>query len=502
MRLVELLEEVENASIIEGNVSDVEILSLSADSRQKMHNGLFFCVKGENTDSHKYVNEAVRNGAIAIVTERKLDINVLQILVEDTRKVIGLISAAFYGYPSKRLKIIGVTGTNGKTTTTYLLASILEKANKKVGIIGTLGIVYANQKFPTDLTTPDPIFLQKTLAEMLAFCVEYVVMEVSAHALHYYKINGIEFSACIFTNFTQDHLDFFQTMQRYKQAKMRLFTCERAPIAILNGDDEMGREIGIMRAEKMLGDCHAERNYKTIYYGLNTPTDAFAVITEEGLYGSECILNINDELCRIKLSLTGKHNVYNALSAATCARALGISAYAIEQGLTAIEGVKGRLEKVSVYQGAHIYVDFAHTPDGLEKSLETLRVHCKGRLICVFGCGGNRDKTKRPLMGKIAAKKSDFAILTSDNPRYEDPLDIISDIERGYRRFSVKYVVIPDRKKALDYALDFLRTGDVMLVAGKGGEDYQEIMGIKYAFDDHDIIEKLLSKKEKSMFLK
>ncbi len=500
MRLVELLKDVTYTKIIGSGMDDIEILSLSTDSRQKMHNGLFFCIKGEKIDSHHCTQEAVKNGAIAIVTEQKLDINVVQILVRDSREMVGLIAAAYYDYPSKRLKIIGITGTNGKTTTSYMLASILEKADKKVGVIGTLGIVFANRKISTDLTTPDPLVLQRTLAEMLAYGIEYVVMEVSAHAIYYRKIKGIQFTACVFTNFSQDHLDFFQAMQNYKAVKMELFKCAICPIAILNGDEETGREIGIMRTGKMLDNCKNQEDYKTVFYGLHTPSEAFAVITEEGLYGSECMLNINDELCRVKLSMTGKHNVFNALAAATCAKELGIEMEAIERGLTEIKGVLGRLENVGTYQGADIYVDFAHTPDGLEKSLNTLRMHCKGRLICIFGCGGNRDKTKRPLMGEIAAKKSDFSILTSDNPRYEDPLDIISDIERGYRRFSVKYVVIPDRKKALDYAFDFLKKGDVVLVAGKGGEDYQEIMGIKYDFNDHDVIEKLLANKNKNPY--
>lgn len=500
MRLVELLKDVTEAKIIGSGMEDIEILSLSTDSRKKMHNGLFFCIKGEKTDSHQCVQEAVKNGAVAIVAEQKLDINVVQILVEDSRKSLGLISSAYYGNPSKRLKVIGITGTNGKTTTSYMLSSILEKSGKKVGVIGTLGIRFADRKVPTDLTTPDPLILQKTLAEMLVYGIEYVVMEVSAHAIYYRKIKGVQFVACIFTNFSQDHLDFFKSMQNYKAVKMKLFTCDVCPIAILNGDEESGREIGIMRTDKILENCQNKEGYKTVFYGLHTPSEAFAVITEEGLYGSECMLNINDELCRVRLSMTGKHNVLNALAAATCAKELGVEMQAIEKGLTEIKGVLGRLENVGAYQGADIYVDFAHTPDGLEKSLNTLRAHCKGRLICVFGCGGNRDKTKRPLMGEIAAKKSDFSILTSDNPRYEDPLDIISDIERGYRRFSVKYVVIPDRKKALEYAFDFLKKGDVVLVAGKGGEEYQEIMGIKYNFNDHDVIEKLLASKTKNPY--
>jgi len=231
---------------------------------------------------------------------------------------------------------------------------------------------------------------------------------------------------------------------------------------------------------------------KTCYYALQTPADAFAIITDESMDGTECVLNIDDGLCRVSLALAGRHNVYNALAAAVCAVEMQIDAERIAAGLMRLKRVNGRLERAGEYRGARIFVDFAHTPDGLKQSLQTLRVHCKGRLICLFGCGGNRDKEKRPLMGEVAAKYCDFAILTSDNPRYEDPLDILSEIERGYRRFSMRYVVVPERKKAMEYAIESLRTGDILLVAGKGGEDYQEIMGIKYPFNDHDIITEIV----------
>ena len=225
--------------------------------------------------------------------------------------------------------------------------------------------------------------------------------------------------------------------------------------------------------------------------------DAFAIVTDESLSGSACMMNINDTLCRVSLRLLGEHNVYNALAAATCAVELGVSARHVAAGLNGLKEVEGRLQRIGCFQGGEIYVDFAHTPDGLQRTIDTLKKHCKGRLICLFGCGGNRDKTKRPIMGEIVAKKADFAILTSDNPRYEDPLDIIAGIEKGYRRFSAKYVIVPDRKRAIDYGIDILQNGDVLLVAGKGGEQYQEIMGIKYPFNDHDIIAKTLFEKGK-----
>ena len=491
MRLTKLTESVEGRMVIGGADYEREIVALCMDSRKQMDGGLFFCLKGENTDGHDYVSEAVKNGAVAIVSERLVPASVPQLVVENVRKAMGKMASAFYGNAAQKLKIVAITGTNGKTTTSYMLAEILKKAGKKVGIIGTLGVSYGRKKLPPSLTTPDPIELHKIFADMLLCGTEYVVMEVSAHALHYYKTEGILFTAAIFTNFTQDHLDFFGDMDGYKAAKLRLFQQNTMSVAVLNGDDGVGREIGAICEQKGI---------KTVFYGLNTPVDAFAIITDESLCGSECMLNINDELCRVSLSMTGRHNVYNALAAAVCAIELGVDTQAIASGLRALIGVDGRLQRVGTYNGGEIYVDFAHTPDGLANSLNALKTHCRGRLICLFGCGGNRDKGKRPIMGETAAKKADFSVLTSDNPRYEDPLDIISDIERGYRRFSPRYVIVPDRKRALDYALDLLMKGDILLVAGKGGEYYQEIMGIKYPFNDHDTIMELLEQKGKKSF--
>lgn len=482
MRLEKLTEGIR---CIKQLGTDREIAALSADSRLCGENALFVCLRGEHTDSHRCATEAVENGAVAVVTEQELPLpdSVAQIVTEDTREALGILASTFYNNPSEKLKVVGITGTNGKTTTSYMLAAILGNAGKRVGVIGTLGIKYAGKTFDSALTTPDPIELQKRLADMVLHGVEYVVAEVSAHAIHYKKIAGVRFAACIFTNLTQDHLDFFEDMEKYRRTKMRLFSANNAPIAILNGDDETGRSIARMRENT---DC------KTVFYGLHTPSEVFAVVTSETLSSIDGMLNINDKLCRFSLQLTGGHNVYNALAAAACAAELGISVECIGEGLSALERVDGRLERVGSVSGAEIYVDFAHTPDGLEKSLSALKGHCNGRLICLFGCGGNRDKKKRALMGETAAKGTDFTVLTSDNPRYEDPLDILSEIERGYRHFSVRYVVVPDRRRAIEYAIAFLKKGDILLVAGKGDERYQEIMGIKYPFNDKDIIEKTL----------
>lgn len=490
MRLSKIFEELKKTEEVEiiGD-KDVEISCLFTDSRERVEQGLFVCLKGENTDSHEKTEESRKNGAVAFITEKRLPISASQILVKDVRSALAKSASIFYGEPSKRLKIVGITGTNGKTTTAYMFAAILNAAGKKTGVIGTLGALYGEKRVDTGLTTPDPIMLHRLLADMLAHGIEYVVMEVSAHALHYKKTDGIIFAACIFTNLSQDHLDFFKDMQAYKQAKLPLFAPERCPIAVINGDEETGREIGALRGN---GD-----EIKTVYYGLKTPSDCFAILTEERLVGSECVLNLNDELCRVNIRMTGRYNVYNALAAAACAVELDISTEYVMKGLNGLQGVCGRLQRVATWQGAEIYVDFAHTPDGLAQSLDTLKRFCRGRLICLFGCGGNRDKSKRKIMGESAAKKGDFAVLTSDNPRFEDPLDILSEIENGFRRFSARYVIVPDRKRAIEYAIHMLQRGDILLVAGKGGENYQEIMGIKYPFNDQDIIEKTLEGKEK-----
>jgi len=475
----------------EEQTKNIQVQGLRADSRDVKAGDVFFCLNGGKTDGHLFAGQAVEKGAMAIVSQRELALDCTQILVENSRIAMSKAAAAFYDFPSEKLKIIGITGTNGKTTTAYMLSSILKKAGKMVGTIGTLGVTYGDKSYNSELTTPDPITLHAIFADMCKCGVEYVVMEVSAHALHYHKLDGITFSACIFTNFTQDHLDFFKTMSNYKKAKLNLFQTEHCPLAIVNGDDEVGREIIRNRKENPL--------FQTAVYALDTPADAFAIITHEGLYSNEVMLNILDDLCKVSLSMIGRHNVYNALAAATCAYALGVSSYDIRCGLNDVNGVSGRLQYFGSFRGGDIFVDFAHTPDGLDKSLAVLKKHCKNRLICLFGCGGNRDKSKRPIMGETVAKKCDFAILTSDNPRYEDPLDIISDIEKGYRRFSFRYVIVADRKRAIDYALDFLQKGDILLVAGKGGENYQEIMGIKHPYNDNDILEKIVKIKRKTM---
>lgn len=489
MNLFKLLEGLEKYAL-RGNERSLkaEVAGLCADSRNCRKGELFICLKGEKTDSHQYAQDALDNGALAVVVERTLEVDGLQILVEDTRLSMSLLASRFYGEPSKKMKIIGITGTNGKTTCSYMLANILKSAGKKTGVIGTLGIFYDKKEIAPELTTPDPIYLQRVFADMVERGVEYVVMEVSAHALYYKKLEGTVFCCCIFTNFTQDHLDFFAGMLEYKRAKLQLFSPSKCPIAIVNADDEVSGDIAFLRK-----NVESEGG-KTCYYALKTPTDAFAVVIDESLRGTEFILNINDSLCSVRLKMVGLHNVYNALAVAVCAYELGIPKEAVSKGLNSLIGVKGRLEWIATYNGADIFIDFAHTPDGLEKSLSSLEKYCGGRLICAFGCGGNRDRKKRPQMGGVAAKYCDFIILTSDNPRYEDPTDIIKEIELGLENKNTEYVAIPEREKAIYYGMQLLKKGDVFLIAGKGGEDYQERMGIKYAYKDEDLVVNIMKK--------
>ena len=486
MRLKELAQRVDGAKILCGDGSiqkaeNTEIQGLCFNSRACKKGDLFFCIVGGCADSHFFVQEAIENGAAAIVCSREIECSVPAVLTNDTRKAMGLIASAFYGDPAQKIKLIGITGTNGKTTVSYMLAEILKRAGKRVGIIGTLGIVYGKKRIAPELTTPDPIFLHAVIADMVSCGVEYVVMEVSAHALYYEKVAGLVFEVGIFTNFSQDHLDFFSSMQEYKEAKEKLFSPRVCKIAVLNGDDSLGRGIAAKRKDKRGGN--------TLFYAIDSPSDVFCVVTDEGLSGSEFMLNISDSLCRVSLSLAGRHNVYNAMAASACAYALGVSTTAIQGGLKNLRSVSGRLERLTPFRGAEIFLDFAHTPDGLEKSLSSLKAHCKGKLYCLFGCGGNRDRKKRPLMGEMAAKLADFCILTSDNPRYEEPTDILAEIEKGVRRFTTSYVVIAERKDAVFYALTLLKKGDVLLLAGKGGEDTQEVMGIKYDYNDKTTVE-------------
>ncbi len=476
MKLSALAKELAEKKLL----GDCEVTGLCTDSRTASEGELFFCYRGSSVDLHRYAEEAASRGA-CIVCEHEMPLSCAQLVVPDGRKAMAELSAAFYAHPERGMRFTGVTGTNGKTTTCHLLASILEASGREVGLIGTLGARFAGRAIPPDLTTPDPVSLFALLAEMKKAGVREVVMEVSAHALALKKTAPIFFDVGIFTNLTRDHLDFFGDMERYGEAKRELFAPERCRFGVYNADDPFTRELVKWETPHIL-------------YGLEEPADAFALIEEESVEGSRLLFNLSDELCEAKLRLLGRHNVRNALAAACAARRLGASPEHISRGIEGVERVDGRLERVAAFRGAEIFVDFAHTPDGLEKSLACLKELCEGRLIVLFGCGGNRDGGKRKQMGETAARLADFAVLTSDNPRFEDPCAILAEIEEGYRALSEEYVAVEEREKAIEYALKLLGEGDILLIAGKGGETYQEIMGIKFDYNDKDTVKKLVGK--------
>jgi UDP-N-acetylmuramoyl-L-alanyl-D-glutamate--2,6-diaminopimelate ligase len=478
MKLNELLSYLTCDKIC-GDTS-VEITGICTDSNKARAGDLFICYVGENNDSHDFVKDAEAKGVNAIICERQIETLLPYVIVKDGRGAVAKLAEAFYGFAHKKLKIIGVTGTNGKTTTTYMLKSIFDANGNKTGVIGTLGIIYGDREIAPELTTPDPIFLHSVFADMVKCGVEYVFMEVSAHALYFDKIAGLHFEVGIFTNCTQDHLDFFKNMKEYAECKKLLFKDGKCGMAVVNSDDALG--------VKLVGSLK-----NVISYGLENPADTFAVDIRERIDGTSFVINICDQIYDINLFMPAMHNVYNSLAASTCAAYLGVKIEVIAKGLYNLKGVNGRLEWVATYNGGRIFVDFAHTPDGLEKSLSSLKKLCDGKLYCLFGCGGNRDKSKRPIMGKVAAKYADFLIITSDNPRYEDEYDIISQIESGVKDSGVSYVCVSDREIATAYAINKLCEGDILLVAGKGGENYQEIMGIKHSYNDNMIIKKIIS---------
>lgn len=474
MKLSELATELKHAKL----VGDFEVTGLCTDSRAAGEGDLFFCFRGTHEDGHDYAEEAARRGA-CLVCERELPLSCAQLIVPDGRAAMARLSAAFYGHPERKMRFCGVTGTNGKTTVCHFLASILEARGRKTGLIGTLGARYAGRSVAPDLTTPDPVSLFSLLADMQKEGVEDVVMEVSAHALALGKVLPILFDVAVFTNLTRDHLDFFKDMETYGAAKKKLFSPPQSKFGVLNADDPFSAELTAI---------------PHVTYGLETPAEAFAFVEEESLRGSKLLLNLSDELCEAEIALVGRYNALNALAAACAAKTLGATPGEIARGLNAVKGVDGRLERVASFRGAEIFVDFAHTPDGLEKSLSALKERCAGRLIALFGCGGNRDAGKREKMGKIAGQLCDFCVITSDNPRFEDPCLIMAEIEKGYREVSVDYVAVEEREKAIEYAVNMLKKGDVLLVAGKGGETYQEIMGIKYDYNDKDAVKSAVGK--------
>ena len=482
MNLRELLCDVPGAVETRGDMA-TEIESLVIDSRENTLNGLFFCISGARFDAHQFTPQAQQNGAAALVVSRWVeDCNLPQVKVANVRSAMAYIAAAFYGHPAREMRLAGVSGTKGKTTTSFLLKSILEKAGYKTGLIGTTGNMIGQDKIKSNLTTPDPIDLHRCFRQMRDAGVEIVSMEVSAHAIDMCRLDGLVFESACYTNFSQDHLDYFETMENYFNTKKSFFTKDMVLNAALNVDEETSAAI--------LEDI----KIPYLSYGISANADVFArdiEITENGV--SFDILLRGLENMSIRMKMTGMFNVYNALAAASMAMILGIDLKVIKAGLEAVRSVPGRIEMLDTGTPYKVILDYSHSPDALENILTTVRAFTRRRVISLFGCGGDRDRGKRPAMGEISGKLADFSILTSDNPRTEDPAAILRSVENGIRRTDGEYIIIENRREAIRYALDIGREGDVIVLAGKGHETYQDIMGVKRPFDEKVVVQELLA---------
>lgn len=455
--------------------ADAEIETLTKDSRDKVKNGLFFCLRG-TFDGHNYVKEAIKNGAVAIVTEKLMPrLDCVQVVTSDARLAYSYFSAAFYGNPQEKLKIIGIVGTNGKTSTANFIYKLLTAHGKRSAVVGTLGVEYGDTVLAETLTTPDPDYLFKLFASFVESKIEYAVMELSAHAIWLKKTAAINFECMIFTNCTHDHLDYFSDFYSYRKVKKSAFS-KTSRFFVVNTDDPLGQEI------------YNENPKKTLTYGIYTPADVFAINVKESLNGLSFVLNMFDMVFKTETSLLGEFNVSNLLAAACACFLCGIKPEKIVKYIGDLTPVSGRMEPVAEYNGAKIFIDYAHTPDGLNKSLSFIAAQTYGETFLVFGAGGNRDKQKRPIMGKIAGDIADHVFITSDNPRDESPEDIIRDIEVGIKDLSTDYVKIPDRYSAISYAIERLSKGDSLLIAGKGAEEYQEVKGKKLQFSDKSAV--------------
>jgi UDP-N-acetylmuramoyl-L-alanyl-D-glutamate--2,6-diaminopimelate ligase len=484
VKLTELLQTVKPLAV-EGPV-DRDITGITYDSRRVMPGNLFVAMRGENTDGHRFVEAAIDRGASAIVLERDAGLNprATRIKVKDARRTLALTAAQFYHLPSQTLKTVGVTGTNGKTTTAFMVKAILEAAGLGAGLIGTVQYQVGQRIIPAARTTPESVEIQDMMSQMLRAGCGGVAMEVSSHALDLHRVDGIDYDVAIFTNLSQDHLDYHGTMESYFEAKTKLFlalgSMRKRGRAVVNTDNEYGRRL-IAR----LGGENAVVTYGVLGDATIRATDVR--VSADGTY---FVVRTPQGCVPISLPLIGRYNVHNALGAIGAAWALGIDLASVERALSKLPAVPGRLERMDVKQDFHVFVDYAHTEDALRNVLMTVSELTKGRLIVVFGCGGDRDKGKRAPMGEAACEIADFSILTSDNPRTEDPREIIRQIEEGFPvGAQSRYQVIADRREAIERALDIARPGDSVLVAGKGHETYQEFADTVVPFSDREVIQ-------------
>jgi UDP-N-acetylmuramoyl-L-alanyl-D-glutamate--2,6-diaminopimelate ligase len=464
-----------------------DITGLACDSRHIRPGGLFVAIPGNKLDGAAFIEDAVTRGAVAVVSEQAIPPlkEVTAIRVPQAREALARLAAVFYGHPSSRLRLVGVTGTNGKTTVAYMIRDILESAGQSCGLIGTVEYRLGNRVIPASRTTPDSLTLQSYLAQMVQGGCRAAVMEVSSHALDQGRAWGIDFDAAVFTNLTQDHLDYHKTMDAYFEAKLKLFTGigrgAKPAVAVINLDDPYGRRLAAspdIRAPIVSYGRSPEARVRAEDIRLSASGSAFRAVTP---WGS----------APVTLRLLGGYNVSNALAALAACGSLGLPLPAMLQCLAGLHAVPGRLEQVPCRRGFQVFVDYAHTDDALLNVLQTLREITGGRLIAVFGCGGNRDKTKRSKMGAVAGRLADYTVLTSDNPRTEDPLAIIEQIRAGLG--AAPHEVVPDRAEAIRRALALAEKGDTVLIAGKGHETFQEFANRVIPFDDREVARELLT---------
>ncbi|OGS28138.1 MAG: UDP-N-acetylmuramoyl-L-alanyl-D-glutamate--2,6-diaminopimelate ligase [Elusimicrobia bacterium RIFOXYB2_FULL_48_7] len=473
--------------------TETDITGITYNSQKVKPGNIFVCLRGQHTDGVKFVDDAMAKGASVIVTEKELEkpAEVSQVIVPNALEALALLSARFYDLPSRKLNVIGVTGTNGKTTITYLLESIFKSAGAPAAVFGTINYRFGEDVISPDTTTPLSSDLQYLLDKAVKKQYKNVLMEVSSHALMLNRVDFVEFDAAIFTNLTRDHMDFHKSFEEYFNAKLRLFKAleqkgekEREKFAIINNDDEWGKKI------PSLARC------RVITYGLDGKPDVYPSGLKYDAGGISFDLNFRDESIKIRSCLIGKHNVYNILAAGALALNFGLSGESVKAGIENLRVVPGRLEKAGNGGLFTVVVDYAHTDDALKNVLLTLKELAVGRIITVFGCGGDRDRSKRPLMGEVAVNLSDYAIVTSDNPRTENPGKIVFDIEVGIKRAAKEnYEIILDRKQAIKRALEIAKKNDIVLLAGKGHENYQIIGTEKIHFSDKEIVEEELRKK-------
>ena len=472
MKLVTLLAGT--GIVCDGVAPDTEITSITCDSRRVEPGCLFVCIAGTAVDGHIYAPKAIELGTAAVVVQRDMGL-ATQLMAENTRLAWAQICANWFGRPASKIRMIGVTGTNGKTTTTSLIKSMLEQEGHKVGLIGTIQNMVGDRVVPTQHTTPDPYDLQSLLAVMVAEGCAFCVMEVSSHALHQHRVAGCEYELGVFTNLTQDHLDYHGTMEDYMLAKKQLFSICRT--GIVNLDDAWADPIRENVPCKMM--TYSAQKNEADYVARNIRYRSDGVDFE--------LVGIG-QIGRVRMQIPGRFSVYNGLCAATVCLALGMSFDRVVETLSAAAGVKGRAEVVPTGRDFTVVIDYAHTPDGLDNICRTLKECCPGRLVTLFGCGGDRDKTKRPRMAEIAARWSDHLVVTSDNPRTEDPAAIIADILVGLEDSTTPYTVIENRGEAVRWAVTNARSGDTILLAGKGHETYQILKSGTIHLDERELV--------------